>query len=285
MNRIGLVAGNGYFPILFAESARRQGVEVIAVAHRGETSEGIASVASAVTWIEPGELDKLIAALKASGVSQAVMVGGIRKHRLFHRMTPDARALAVLQRVGTFKDDAVLRAVAEELETEGIEVVPPTALLADVLARTCVYTRRRPDPVEWRDVCYGYRVAKEIGRWDIGQCVVVRGEAVLAVEGIEGTDQTIRRAGTLANGDVVVVKVCKPIQDLRFDLPAVGLHTVRSLVEAHGSVLAVEAARTVMLEREEMVAAADGAGVAIVGVSENPDGSLRPACDEHAEGA
>jgi hypothetical protein len=183
-------------------------------------------------------------------------------------MQPDARALALLQRIGTFKDDAVLRGVAQELEAEGIEIVPPTAFLADVIARPMVYTQREPEPAQWRDIRYGYRVAKEIGRWDIGQCVVVRGEAVLAVEGIEGTDQTIRRAGALANGDVVVVKVCKPTQDLRFDLPAVGPGTVRTLVEARGCVLAVEAGRTVMLEREEMVAAADAAGVVVVGVGE-----------------
>jgi DUF1009 family protein len=189
-------------------------------------------------------------------------------------MNPDARAMAVLQRVGSFKDDAVLRGVAAELEAEGIEVVPPTVFLGDVLARAGVCTCRAPTEEEWRDIKYGYRVAKEIGRWDIGQCVVVRGEAVLAVEGIEGTDQTIRRAGALANGEVVVVKVCKPTQDLRFDLPAVGVNTVEALVEARGRVLAVEAERTVMLDRGEMLAAADAAGVSIVAVAEDSGGEI-----------
>jgi hypothetical protein len=274
MARIGLVAGNGRFPILFAESARRQGFEVVAVGHRGETSEGLAQVVSSLTWVDPGELDRLIAVLKEARVEQAVMVGGIRKHRLFQSIRPDPRALALLARIGTFKDDAVLRGVAGELEAEGIEVVPPTAFLSEVIARPGVYTRRAPEPAEWRDVRYGYRVAKEIGRWDIGQCVVVRGEAVLAVEGIEGTDQTIARAGTLANGEIVVVKVCKPTQDLRFDLPAVGPGTVRTLVDARGCVLAVEAGRTVMLERQSMLAAADAAGVAVVGIIERADGSV-----------
>jgi DUF1009 family protein len=274
MGRIGLVAGNGRFPILFAESARRQGVEVVAVAHRGETCAGIADVASTVTWVDPGELEKVIAALKAAGVRQAVLVGGIRKHRLFQHMRPDARAAALLQRIGSFNDDAVLRGVAVELETEGIEVVPPTAFLAEAVPRTGIYSRRPPTLEEWRDIRYGYRVAKEIGRWDIGQCVVVRGEAVLAVEGIEGTDETIRRAGALANGEVVAVKVCKPTQDLRFDLPAVGPTTVESLIAAHGRALAVEADRTVMLERVEMLAAADAAGIAIVAVTEGVDGEL-----------
>jgi len=272
MERIGLVAGNGTFPVLFAAAARRGGAEVVAVAHRGETAEGLEAVVSALTWVDPGELDKLIQVLKDAGVTKAVMVGGIRKHRLFQHMRPDARALALLQRVGTFKDDAVLRGVAQELEAEGIAIVPPTVFLADVIATPVVYTHRQPEPEQWRDIRYGYRVAKEIGRWDIGQCVVVRGEAVLAVEGIEGTDQTIRRAGALANGDIVVVKVCKPAQDLRFDLPAVGPGTVRALVEAKGCVLAVEAGRTVMLEREEMIAAADAAGLVVVGVGEERGG-------------
>jgi DUF1009 family protein len=273
MERIGLVAGNGTFPVLFAAAARRRGVEVVAVAHRGETGDGLEAVVSAVTWVDPGQLDTLIQVLKSAGVTKAVMVGGIRKHRLFQHMRPDARALALLQRIGTFKDDAVLRGVAQELEAEGIAIVPPTTFLADVIAAPVVYTRREPEPAQWRDIRYGYRVAKEIGRWDIGQCVVVRGEAVLAVEGIEGTDQTIRRAGALANGEIVVVKVCKPTQDLRFDLPAVGPGTVRALVEARGSVLAVEAERTVMLEREEMIAAADAAGVVVVGVTDGREGA------------
>jgi DUF1009 family protein len=277
MERVGLVAGNGRFPILFAESARRQGVEVVAVAHRGETCDGIVDVASTVTWVDPGELETMIGALKTAGVRRVVMVGGIRKHRLFQRMRPDARAEALLQRVGSFKDDAVLRGVAAELETEGIEVIPPTVFLADAMARAGVCTRRTPTREEWRDIRYGYRVAKEIGRWDIGQCVVVRGEAVLAVEGIEGTDETIRRAGALANGEIVVVKVSKPMQDLRFDLPAVGLTTVQSVVEARGRVLAVEADRTVMLERAAMLVAADTAGVAIVAVAEGPGGEIKVA--------
>jgi hypothetical protein len=247
---------------------------VVAVAHRCETAPDIAGVVDALTWVEAGELEKLIAALKAAGVRRAVMVGGIRKHRLFQRMRPDARAAALLARVGTFKDDEVLRAVAAELEGEGIEVVPSTAFLAEVVPRVGVYTRRAPTPEEWRDIRYGFRVAKEIGRWDIGQCVVVRGGAVLAVEGIEGTDETIRRGGALVSGGIVVVKVCKPTQDLRFDLPAAGLATVRTLVEAGGRVLALEAGRTVMLEREPMVAAADAAEVALVAVAEGPGGGL-----------
>jgi DUF1009 family protein len=272
MDRIGLVAGNGDFPILFAEQARRQGVEVVTVAHRGETFEGIVDVVSDVTWIDPGQLEAMIQALKAGGVQQAVMVGGIRKHRLFQEMQPDARATALLQRVGSFKDDAVLRAVAAELEAEGIGIVPPSCFLDDIIAHCRVYTRRAPTAAECRDIAYGFRAAKEIGRWDIGQCVVVRGEAVLAVEGIEGTDATIRRGGRLANGEIAVVKVCKPTQDLRFDLPAVGIETVKSLVEANGRVLAIEAERTVMLGQDEMVTAADAAGVAIVAVAEGQGG-------------
>jgi DUF1009 family protein len=274
MERIGLIAGNGQFPILFAETARRQGVEVIAVAHRGETAEGIVAVASQVTWVDAGQLETMIDTLKRAGVRRAVMVGGIRKQRLFQHMRPDARATALLARLGTFKDDLVLRAVAGELEREGIAIVPSTLFLGEVVPRVGILGRRGPTSEEWRDIRYGFRVAKEIGRWDIGQCVVVRGEAVLAVEGIEGTDETIRRGGGLANGEIVVVKVCKPTQDLRFDLPAAGLGTVRTLVGARGRALALEAGRTVMLERTEMVAAADAADIAIVAVADGPGGGL-----------
>jgi len=247
--RIGLIAGSGRFPVLFAETARRRGVEVFAVAHRGETDPELDRVVAGISWLYPGELAAMIDALKRAGVRRAVMVGGIAKPRLFREFRPDARAMAVIARVGKLRDDLVLRAVASELESEGIAVVESTLYLQEIVPSAGVLS-----------------AAKVIGQFDIGQSVVVRGGAVIAVEGIEGTDATIRRAGELAGGDIVLVKVCKPTQDTRFDLPAVGPGTVAALAQAKGRVLAIEAGRTVTLDRAEMVTLADRVDIAVVAV-------------------
>ena len=264
--RIGLIAGSGRFPVLFAETALRRGVEVIAVAHLGETDPALERVVSAITWIHPGELDAMIRALQTAGIRQAVMVGGIAKPRLFRELRPDARAIRLLSRLGKLRDDLVLRALAAELETEGIAVVESTLYLQEIVPLAGVLGSRPPTEEEWSEIRFGFRAAKVIGQFDIGQSVVVRSGAVIAVEGIEGTDATIRRAGHLANGDIVVVKVCKPTQDTRFDLPAVGPDTIRTLSEMRGLALAVEARRTITLDRAEMVALADAAGIAVVAV-------------------
>jgi DUF1009 family protein len=264
--RIGLVAGSGRFPVLFAETARRHGVEVIAVAHRDETDPELERVVAGITWIYPGELERMIAALREAGVRRAVMVGGIAKPRLFRELRPDARCLAALARLSQLRDDLVLRAVAAEFESEGIAVVESTLYLQEIVPTVGLLGARAPTEAEWDDIRFGFRAAKLIGQFDIGQSVVVRSGAVIAVEGIEGTDATIRRAGQLGNGDIVVVKVCKPTQDTRFDLPAVGPGTIRTLAEVRGKVLALEAGRTITLDREEMIALADAAGIAVVAV-------------------
>jgi DUF1009 family protein len=267
MPRIGLIAGGGRFPVLFAETARRHGVEVIAVAHRGETDPDLEKVVGAITWIYPGELESMIGALKAAHVERAVMVGGIAKPRLFRELRPDARALALLATIGPLRDDTVLRAVAGELEREGIAIVESTLYLHEIVPTAGVLGSRAPTAEEWEDIRFGFRAAKVIGQFDIGQSVVVRSGAVMAVEGIEGTDATIRRAGQLANGGIVVVKVCKPTQDTRFDLPAVGPETIRTLAAVRGRALALEAGRTITLDRVEMIALADAADIAVVAVN------------------
>jgi len=264
--RIGLIAGSGRFPVVFAETARPRGVDVVAVAHRGETAPQLAEVVDGIVWVDPGALDPMIAALKRWECRRAVMVGGIAKPRLFGDLRPDARALALIQRVGALRDDLILRAVAEELHGEGIDVVESTLFLQSIVPGPGVLGARTPTEDEWADVRFGFRAAKTIGQFDIGQSVVVRGGAVMAVEGIEGTDATIRRAGELVNGDIVVVKACKPTQDLRFDLPAVGPETIRSLAAVRGRVLAIEAGRTITLDRSEMIQLADAAGIAVVAV-------------------
>lgn len=264
--RIGLIAGSGRFPVLFAETARRRGVSVVAVAHREETAPELAAVVDELHWVYPGELEPIIAHFKTAGVRRAVMVGGIAKTRLFKDFRPDARAMAVIMRAGAVSDDRVLRAIADELQSEGITIVESTIFLEEIVPRAGQLSARAATDEEWSDIRFGFRVAKTIGRFDIGQSVVVRMGAVMAVEGIEGTDATVRRAGQLVNGNITLVKICKPTQDLRFDLPAIGPDTVRALVEAGGRALAVEAGRTITLDRAEMLAVADAAGIAVVAI-------------------
>ena len=263
---IGLIAGSGRFPVLFAETARRRGVAVVAVGHREETAPELADAVDALHWIWPGELEPIITHFQAAGVRRAVMVGGITKQRLFKEFRPDARAMAVIMRAGAVSDDRVLRAIAAELQSEGITIVESTLFLDEIVPQVGVLGARAPTDEEWADIRFGYRVAKIIGQFDIGQSVVVRMGAVMAVEGIEGTDATVRRAGQLANGSITLVKVCKPTQDLRFDLPAIGPETVRALAEVGGRALAVEAGRTITLDRAEMLAVADAAGITVVAV-------------------
>ena len=263
MEKIGLIAGNGRFPILFASEARKSGVEVIAVAHVGETDPEIEKIASEVTWIRVGQLGRLIDVFRSAGVTDAVMAGGIKKTRIFDAR-PDLRALLVLARLKERKDDVILRAFAEELEREKITIRDSTLYLSSLLADEGEMTRALTRS-EREDVRWGWRLAKEIGRLDIGQCIVVKEGVVLAVEAVDGTDAAIRRAGTLSSGGAVVIKVLKPQQDVRFDLPAVGPATIDAMREANASVLAVEAKKTLLLERSALIGKAREARIAVVG--------------------
>jgi DUF1009 family protein len=266
VTRLGLIAGNGIFPRLVARGAREAGVEVIAVAHLGETEPELEAEVASCTWIRVGELGKLIRTLKQAGCAQAVMAGGIKKARLFHGFRPDLRGAAFLARMRTLYDDKLLRGVADELEADGIQVISSTAYLPRLLPSPGVLSRRAPRARERADVAYGLEVAKAIGSFEIGQTVVVKNGLVLAVEAVEGTDVAIRRGGELARGGAVVVKVSKPQQDLRFDVPAVGPGTIRLMAEVGATVLAIEAGRTIVLERDEMLEAAATAGIAVIAV-------------------
>lgn len=268
MKKIGLIAGNGLFPLEFARAAKAQGMEVVVVAHEGETSQEIEKIADAVSWIKVGQLGKLIKVFKEHGISDVLMAGGIKKTRMFSGALPDLRGATLLARMLHKKDDSILRAVAGELESEGITVRESTLFLDAILAPAGVFTKRKPSKEEWKDIEFGWQMAKEIGRLDVGQTVVVKDQVVLAVEAIEGTDEAVRRGGRLCREGAVVVKICKPAQDLRFDLPAAGTQTVRSMQEVKAACLAVEARKTIILEKDQVIREADAAGISIIGIDE-----------------
>jgi len=265
--RIGLIAGNGRFPIIFADNARKLGYHVSAVAHEGETEPELASHVDRIHWVKIGQLSKLIKAFKQDGVHQAVMLGGIKKTHVFTTVRPDFRTLALATRLALWKDDDILREFAKELEQEGIAICESTFGLEGILVEEGTLTERAPSEKEWENIRYGWNVAYDVGRLDIGQCVVIKDRVVVAVEAVEGTDEAIKRGGELAKEGAVVVKRSKPQQDLRFDLPAVGPRTIEVMASVKASVLAVEAGRTILLDREIMLDKARSARIAIVGIA------------------
>lgn len=265
--RIGLIAGNGRFPIIFADNAKKLGYHVSAVAHEGETEPELAGHVDRIHWIKIGQLNKLIKAFKDDGVHQAVMLGGIKKTHVFTTVRPDFRTLAMATRLALWKDDDILRELAKELEREGIAICESTFGLEGILVEEGTLTARAPSEKEWEDIRYGWEVAHDIGRLDIGQCVVIKDRVVVAVEAVEGTDGAIKRGGDLAKEGAVVVKRSKPQQDLRFDLPAVGPRTIEVMASVKASVLAIEAGRTILLDREIMLEKAKSARIAIVGIT------------------
>jgi len=262
---IGLIAGDGRFPIIFADNVRRLGFTVSAIAHLGSTLPELESHVEHIHWLKIGQFSKALAALKKDGVRQAVMLGGIKKTNVFTTLRPDLRALAIFSRLKHWKDDAILREVAGELEREGIEICESTFGLEGILAAEGYLTSRKPNKKEQDDIQFGWETLLTLGRLDIGQCVVVKNQVIVAVEAVEGTDEAITRGGTLGGKGTVVVKRTKPHQDLRFDLPAIGPQTIRTMVAVQASVLAIEAGRTVILDREEVFAHAKEAGISIIG--------------------
>ncbi len=271
---IGIVAGGGQFPLLFARAVRQQGFRVVAAAHEGETAAALADEVDALTWVKLGQLGRIITFLKKEQATEAVLVGSIRKINIFRDVRPDLKGLGLWNKIDTRQDDAILRAVAGELEKEGITIVPSTRHVPDLLFPQGILGKKKPKKAQSEDIRFGWTMARQIGKLDIGQCVVVRNRTVLAVEAIEGTDAAIRRGGGLGREETVVVKVKKPNQDFRFDLPSVGLTTISTMAEASAKVLAVEAGCSLLFDREEVIKSADRAGIILVGVRENEQGEL-----------
>lgn len=265
MRTLGLIAGNGVFPLEVARMARHQGTRTVAVAHIGETDPRLAEVADAVTWIRVGELQRMIDVFKQAGVDEAAMAGGISRARLQHGFAPDSRAMIMLARVGRFSDDTVLRGVAAELESEGIRVIDPVPMLDGILAPEGLLAGPAPTTAQLTDLQLAFGIARALGAFDVGQAVAVRDGVVAAVEAAEGTDAALRRAAALCGKGLVVAKAAKPSQDLRFDRPAVGPGTIDLLKELDAAVIGVEAGTTMLLERESTLHRAHGLNITVYG--------------------
>lgn len=272
--KIGLIAGNGQFPILFARIAHQKGFEVFTAAYVNEADLELERLSAKIQWLHLGQVKRLIRFFKQHGIGRAVMLGGIRKTKLFTDVKPDMKAIAIIAGMRHTHDDAIMRAFADSLEKEGITIAPSTFLLPELLATAGVWSKRSPSRAERKDIALGFTIAREIGRLGIGQSVVVGGGSVLAVEAIDGTDATIERGGRLGVGQAVLVKVCKPNQDFRFDLPSVGVKTIETMRRAHVRALAIEAGKTLVFDRAKMVRAADEADIAIVCQAETRKAAL-----------
>jgi UDP-2,3-diacylglucosamine hydrolase len=267
---VGLIAGNGRFPFLVLAAARSLGHAVCVVAIREEADQELGrdlgeEPGVEVHWVSLGQLGKCISILRSAGVGQAVMAGQVKHVKLFSGLVPDLTLLSVLRRLRSKNTDALISAVADVLHDNGIELIDSTAFLAPLLARPGLIGRRAPSPTEEADLAFGYRMADHIAGLDIGQTIVVKDVAVVAVEAMEGTDEVIARAGRLAGPGTRVVKVAKPNQDMRFDVPVVGVATIEAMRAAGATLLAVDAGRTLMIDGDATVCAADEAGIALVG--------------------
>ena len=279
MMRYGLIAGNGRFPFMVVEGARRAGVPLSVAAIREETNPEIEREVERLTWIGIGQLGKLIRFFKGEGVEKAIMAGQVKHVQIFSRAIPDARMLKMLLTLPRRNTDSLIGAIAAELASEGIDLVDSTCFLQDYLPQAGTLTRRKPNAAERADIEYGLGIAREIAGLDLGQTIVVRGKACVAIEAMEGTDATIKRAGELmrghtgspntallSSGPLTILKLSKPNQDMRFDVPVTGVPTLETMARAGATCLCVTAGKTLMFDRDEMIAFADKQKIAIVAV-------------------
>ena len=260
----GLIAGNGRFPFLVLEGARSQGIEMAVIALKEEASVELENSAKRLHWVSLGELSKTIELMHKEGVTQAVMAGQVKHNKIFSAIRPDWKLAKLLVSLPRKNTDSLIGAVARVLEDEGIRLVDSTLFLKPLVPEVGVLTRRAPDDREAADIVYGLGVARQISAMDIGQTVVISDRACVAVEAMEGTDETIARAARIAGGrPLIVVKVSKPGQDMRFDVPVVGLPTIEQMKSARATALALDAGRTLLFDREKLITQADAAGIAI----------------------
>jgi len=265
--KYGLIAGNGRFPIVALETARTLGHEVVAIGIQEEASKDIEPLAARTYWISLGELSKLIDILKKEGITEIMMTGQVKHTKIFSSIRPDWRLAKLLFSLREKNTDALIGGVAKVLADEGIELVDSTRLLKSLLAGEGVLTKRKPDTDEAKEIQYGRRIANALAGFDIGQSVAIAERACVAVEAMEGTDAMLRRAAELANGKPLrLVKVARRRKHLLFDVPVAGLQTIDVMRETNTTALAVDAGRTLLFDKEELLARANEAGIAIVGI-------------------
>jgi len=264
--KFGLIAGNGRFPFMVLEGARRAGTQMAVAAIREETDPEIESLAESLKWVGIGQLGKMIRFFKDEKVEKAIMAGQVKHVQIFSRAVPDARMLKVLLKLPRRNTDSLIGAIANELQSEGIELVDSTYFLQDQLPKPGVLTRRKPDKREQEDIDYALEIARQIAQLDLGQTIIVRSKACVAIEAMEGTDEPIRRAGNLVKRHLTVVKLAKPNQDMRFDVPVVGVPTLKTMTEAGATCLCITAGKTLMFDRDEMIRIANETKIAIVAV-------------------
>lgn len=278
----GLIAGNGRFPFLVLEGARSQGIEMAVIALKEEASPELEKVAKRLHWVSLGELSKAIALMQQEGVKRAVMAGQVKHNKIFSTIRPDWKLAKLLFSLPRKNTDSLIGAVAKVFEEEGIQLVDSTLFLKPLLPEAGVLTRRAPNEHEAADLAYGLDVARHIAAMDIGQTVAIADRACVAVEAMEGTDETITRAGRFAGGKpLVVVKVSKPKQDMRFDVPVVGLPTVEAMKKCGATALAIDAGRTLLFDRGRLIEMADEAGIAIQAVP--PQAFAEPGTDSRGK--
>src|SRR5579871_1982556 len=275
----GLIAGNGRFPFLVLEGARSQGIDMAVIALKEEASQELANSAKRLHWVSLGELSKAIDLMHREGVTQAVMAGQVKHNKIFSSIRPDWKLAKLLFSLPRKNTDSLIGAVARVLEDEGIRLVDSTAFLRPLVPQPGVLTQRAPDAREAADIAYGREIAVQLAGLDLGQTVVIRDKACVAVEAMEGTDETIERAARIAGGPLVVVKVAKPKQDMRFDVPVVGLKTVEVMRRSSVTALAIDAGRTLVFERPKVIEAAEAAGIAIEALAMDSPAALKEAAD------
>lgn len=267
MKKIGLIAGNRKFPLLFAQAAKKKGYSIVAIAIRGETSPSLKRIVDKIYWISLSQFSRMFEIFKKEEISDVVMAGQISPGRLFSKeVNQDKELKEILESIKDKRADTIFGKIADKLKEAGLRLLDSTTFIDDFLPQKGTLTKCGPDLACWDDIYFGLNLAKAVANLDIGQTVAVKSKAIIAVEALEGTDNLIRRAGKIAHSGITVVKVSKPAQDMRFDIPVVGLNTVKNLIKAQARCLAIEAGKTLFIDRQESVKLADKKGIVIVAV-------------------